>query len=265
MVKSHYVSRFQTRPWETNDGQRRLWIADLALNKLEPRPSLTAFRVEDGLSDDEEQAFNRTFEYPVSLLRDQWVREGQVTLDTCETSRALLLMLIVHVHRYGVLRQGAPIRELDLLKEDPVERDRFLAFLCRDKQLRVLHVPDNKLLFVPETGVFPLPLRTPGQPKQWEIGWAMAIHPSVVVTLSHKSAAASLQDIIDRRLLTDFSLGIHPTDTKIVVPPPIAETVPRDETLAKMRDARAKLCALFEKVGSYRAKFDRMLRELTSI
>lgn len=262
MVQSHYVSRFQTKPWETADGQRRLWIADLAVDEIDTFPSLTAFRLESGLSNDVEQGFNRAFEYSVSLLRDQWVREGNVTLGDWETSRALLLMLIVHAHRYGVLLQGAPMEELSLLNEDATERDRFLAFLCRNKQLRVLHLPGNELLFVPETGVFPLPLHTPGQMRAWDIGWAMAVHPSIVVTFAHKSAAASLQDNIDRGMLTDLSLGIHPVCTRFVVPPSVAESMPHDRTLATIRDARAGVRSLFEKLIAYGARFDHAVREL---
>lgn len=125
-----------------------------------------------------------------------------------------------------------------------------------------MQVAQEQPLFVPETGVFALSLHTPGEPKEWDIGFAMPVHPRIVAVLAPKAAEPTLRDILARQLLTDLSLGFRERDSRFVVPPQFVDRQGVQEILGKMQESRHQNRGLFQKIVQYHELLKRVTAEV---
>ncbi len=226
-MRCHYVTRFLTDDWEC-DEQRNLLVFDETEGKLRPYSSRNWFSVDESADHwrDIETWMSGTIESPsYRALADLARRpiDGNFVAASFDDTRALVLLFLIHTLRDGALRGGSDelrlrITELQTMRSE--SRDALVAMMLRGRNLGEIRVRPSSPLFMPETGVFAVPVPDDGCVTGWTAAYALPTSKTSAMLLV--SRTADRQWIENRARNSDYfavmSIGFNPRCRRWAVP-----------------------------------------------
>jgi len=215
----HYVSRFQTVPWEVND--RRLVYYDFEAGKIGRHSSRTLYskhRLNDQAT---ENLLSRLIEDPLGKVRKA-LTLGSAELPDWPSYRAAALFVQLQGPRSASTQEGRDcLRIRELLSWPEPELDQFVHFLMEGKRLLTYRVPKTDRLFFPSTGLFALPLTQVDNDANGGIdyGWATPLDQRtfLAVVPTNGNFEVFHQLATDGQYFLGLSTGLHAK--KVVIPP----------------------------------------------
>lgn len=183
-VKSHYISRCLTKPWE--HGERMLSILDLdAEQLLRPTSSESAFAIDGLFSEPMERWFDRTFESPVSDWRARAMR-GENPPVGWRLYRAMVLAILWSAPRVAAARRPSDAVAFDAALDKPLDDaalDQIAALYERDRVLVTAPTSPSAPLFFPSTAIFALLVPDASEPTGLGHAFFLPVHPNVALGL----------------------------------------------------------------------------------
>jgi len=214
----HYISRFLTKPWETDD--RDLVYYDFRSDRIQRRSSRNLF-ARDGLNDPKtERLLNRLMETPVGAQR-QSIVAGKADLDDWRAYRAIALLLMLQPPRSSAALEPADHGErlAEVLRLPDSELDQLILLWLDKHHLVRYAVPASERLFFPSTGVFALPVTDSVKAGHYDFAFAVPIHPRVFI--AYVSETADVDGVAKHATEGMFhaaaSVGLH--SDLVLIPP----------------------------------------------
>lgn len=192
-MKSHYISRCLTKPWE--HGERMLSILDLDAKQLQrPTSSESAFARDDLFSPLMEAWFDRSFESPVSDWRARTLR-GEDPPIGWRLYRAMVLAILWAAPRVAAARRTDDAAALDAALSNPFDDaalDQMVAVYERDRALVAAPTSPTAPLFFPGSAIFALLVPDPSEPTGLGYGFFLPVHPHLALGLIPRATEIAL-------------------------------------------------------------------------
>ena len=239
-TSDHFISKFQTRPWEHRRGD--FLVFDFETSTFKPEHSLSYFARVGVNAPATEKFLDQVIEKPCSRIRDRLLKAA--SFEDIEKAlgeapyRAIGGLFWLQSLRLDDARaKDSPDAAAARAGRDTLDRvaaegteglDKLLSAVWHGYEPGLLTSPAP--LFFPETGFFPLP--TVGH----EPALAMPLTPHILLTFMHRSVdRAQIEKQLNiRNRMTALSLGVSEKVRYVLVPPGVGQPSPK--LLRAMRD-----------------------------
>lgn len=215
--KSHYVSRFLTRPWEQE--RRRLHYYDFARKRFESQGSRSLFREQKGYRGKVEKALNDLIENPLASLLATASGERLEILEAQQrwsVYRSLVALILTQSVRHDDLNNVSSVaHELPgLLAKGEGYLDELAQAHARRASLYIVPVKPPEHLFYPEVGLFGV-----AHPSIVLPAFALPLSPQLAaVSLRGPVPRATAEQVLgDSKLMMALSVGLS-VNRRVVVP-----------------------------------------------
>ncbi len=241
----HYISRFLTRPWETEDGQRQLHYFDFDTQTFGKRSSRSLFAKDEINSQAVEEWLNDFVENPLGRVRDKLASGDPKALNDWPFFRAAVLMLWLQGVRSKSVEDRDLRRDLTDLASKPESHIDILVNMIRsDYDLQLVFTTsmpgDNWApLSVPSTGVFPFALPDAGNMSHYTIAMGMPVDPTCALVATPIEKHGKLDLSLLPKQLANLSVGTKPA-RRVVLYPPVVASISEDQLRRDFHELRER-------------------------
>lgn len=237
-MNCHYVSRFLTKPWETQG--RQLTYFDFSTGKIDSCSSEYLFSRENSNTADQENFLNRFIETPLGEI--QKIADGDLKNLKWRVFRAMYLLFMYQAPRYFG-SQGVEFADFYefLFSVSEASLDGYISEVAKDFSIMKWTIPSREEIFFPELGVFPIPVKTI-HPSIIDFALCIPVTTKTILALTPNSADKThIENIINsEQVMMSFSIGIVDFTDKVVIPPNFIAVFPESDLIQGILKSREK-------------------------
>ena len=235
-VNAHYVPRFLTRPWETED--RKLVYYDFSRRTI-LRNSSKKVLARLGLNSATTEAWFSPIEARAAAARTELINEcigRSVGLRDADDLDDLLVLCALQLHRSGVaLLPDHSLPSLEIHAAEVPAWTNLIADAVRNTFVHFVRFDNDTSLHFPECGYFMIANRE----IQNDV-FVFPLTPHMSVFRARRDGNIEWLSVVfeKRALLTALSVGHGPLADRVIVPPDFSESLDDHELTAHMLELR---------------------------